>query len=365
MTPKNHDAPSRRCRIRIRTTRVVALAVGVIVGGSACSFDPSSIPLPGTTVSGQTYPVMIEFPSALNLPPRAKVVAAGAQIGDLSRVDIVDASAARPGYVTAQIRITDSVKLSVDTTAQLRQNTVLGDVFIALTTPPGSAVTTIEPGGTIPLSHTSPALQIEDLMAGMATFFNTGAVNQFQNIIDRMNGILPPDPASTAHTFDVIGSDLTDVAANLDQVDRFLDAVSADTAAVLDNGQALDELLTDTGATHVTSAITSIVEVFRILSDLGGVAHDWVWLAPLVASGDAAASAFMPLAFTDRPLDLSAPSNLNKLVALLRDKIIPFASSPKINITGVDIAPSEAAPVAAADQVDQIIATLRMIGAVR
>ncbi|MEV5840186.1 MlaD family protein [Nocardia sp. NPDC052112] len=365
MTPRlGITRPPNRIR-KCRGVIAAALAVGMISGGSACSFDPSSVPVPGTSVSGQTYPVLIEFASALNLPARAKVVAGGAQIGDLSRVNVIDASATRPGYVTAQVRISDSVKLSVDTTAQLRQNTVLGDVYIALTTPPGSASRTMEPGATIPLSHTSPALQIEDLMAGMATFFNSGAVNQFQNIIDRMNRILPADPANTAHTFDVIGSDLTDVSKNLEQVDCFLDALSADSAVFLDNGEALSGLLTEQGAAHVTGAITSIVEVFTILSDLGVVAHDWVWAAPLTASGDAAASAFVPLVLGSRPLDLSAPSNLNKLVALLRDKIIPFAANPKVNIAGVNAAASVAAPVAASDQVDRIIETLRMIGAVR
>ncbi|WP_235748718.1 MlaD family protein [Nocardia coffeae] len=335
------------------------------VGGAGCSFDPSSVPLPGVEISGGTYQMQIEFASALNLPARAKVVAGGAKVGELTRVDIVDASAGRPGYVTAHVRISDTVKLSVDTTAQLRQNTVLGDVFIALTTPAHSAAKTIGSSGTIPLSHTIPALQIEDLMSGMATFFNSGAVNQFQNIVDRMNRVLPQNPVDTAHAFDVVGSDLEDVSANLGQVDRFLSAATADTHVFHDDGPELNDLLTPQSATHVTGAVASLADVIKVLSNLGGVAHDWVWLGPLVASGDAAASAFVPLALTDHPLDLNAPSNLNKLVALLRDKVIPFAASPKVDITGVNVASAGATSVPAADQVDRILATLRMIGAVR
>jgi phospholipid/cholesterol/gamma-HCH transport system substrate-binding protein len=66
-------------------------------------------------------------------------------------------------------------------------------------------------------------------------------------------------------------------------------------------------------------------------------------------------------------LDLQAPSNLNKLVALIREKVIPFADhGPKVNIVGVDIEGSPAvAELSNEGQVDRIIDTLRMIGAVR
>lgn len=65
-------------------------------------------------------------------------------------------------------------------------------------------------------------------------------------------------------------------------------------------------------------------------------------------------------------MDLNAPSNLNALVALLRDKIIPFAGhGPKVNIVGATVSDTNAPAVSDDDQVQRILQTLRMIGAVR
>ncbi|MEU2031139.1 hypothetical protein [Nocardia amamiensis] len=95
------------------------------------------------------------------------------------------------------------------------------------------------------------------------------------------------------------------------------------------------------------------------MADIG---HALTWMAPLVTAGDAAAKAFVPLLCTDRLLDLNAPSNLNRLVSLLPDQIIPFIEhGPKVDITGVDTGNG----VPAQEQTSRIIDTLRMIGAVR
>ncbi|MCU1646250.1 MAG: mce12E [Nocardia sp.] len=348
----------------MRRARWCAIApAAAVLALSGCGVDPSSIVLPGTTVSGSTYPVSIEFANALNLPTRAKVMANGTRVGDLHSVTVVDTTAAGGGHVVARVDVTDSVRLPVDTTAELRQDTVLGDIYIALITPPGGADGRIEPGGRIPLAHTVPAQQIEDVMAGLATFVSGGTVRQMQDIVNRMNAVLPQDPKETARVFGALGANLTDIAANLRSVDDFLAAMGSDSTVLLNNQRALSELLTAEGVDQVTGSMNSIVLTLGLLEPLGEVAQSLQFLGPTVDSLDSAAKAMMPLLFTGRPLDLSAPSNLNKLVALLRDKVIPFVEmGPKVNIAGVD---TGAAPVSGADQTDQIVRVLRMIGAVR
>ncbi|WP_307829855.1 MlaD family protein [Antrihabitans stalagmiti] len=344
----------------------VLLAAVLSVGG--CAFDPSSVPLPGTTVSGQTYRIHIEFANALNLPARAKVASNGIQIGSLRSVRLVDPSESREGYVVADVDISESVKLPTNTSAQLRQATVLGDIYIALVTPSDGYDTPIPPDGTIGLAQSQPALQIEDAMAGIATFVGGGAFDQAQDIINRMNSVLPQDPNDTARISSVLGANFIDVSENLNQVDALLDGMTADAAVVSDNGPALSQLLTDEGAAQAVNSMNSLVATLDLFGALGTVAHSLEWLTPLFTSADAAAKAFVPLAFTSRPLDLTAPSNLNRLVDLIRDKLIPFVEhGPKLNIVDVNTTPTTAASPAVAtdEQVARIIATLRMIGAVR
>lgn len=352
-----------RTRVLRRAAMVFAVAASVTVGG--CGFDPSTVPVPGTSVSGPTYRLQIEFANVLNLPARAKVIANGAQVGTVRDVRVVPASEApdgRGGYVVVTTDIAESVDLPTNTIAELRQNTVLGDIHIALTTPPSGFDALLEPGGTIGLDHTKPPMQLEDTMAAMAFFVQGGAVGQMQDIINRFNAVLPQDPKETARIAGVMGADAADLAANLDQVDALLFGLASNAQVLREIRPELDNIFRDDAVAQMNAVARSIDGVTEIFAALGPVGQSLEWLAPLVNSGDAAARAFVPLA-TGGPLDLRQSSNLAMLVALLRDKIIPFVENgPKVNVTGVSAA---ASPVAESDQIDRIIQTLRMIGAVR
>ncbi|MEV6768750.1 MlaD family protein [Nocardia sp. NPDC051030] len=356
------DAGVRRRSI----TGALLVAVAVIVP-AGCTFDPASIPVPGTGIGGETYPVRIEFASALNLPARARVVANGASIGTLSGVTVVDPSPGAPGHVVADIEVSRAVRLPATTTAELRQNTVLGDIYIALDTPPGGFDQTIPPGGSIPLSHTSPPLQVEDMLAGIGTFVGGGAVTQFQDIVDRVNAILPQDHRETARIADTLGADLTDVAAHVDQVSALGTTIQQTLDELEHHRDEVALLLTDQGARDVTNVADSLVRLlFGVAGGLGSIAHSLQWLQPLVTVAEPAVRAVMPLLFTDRPFDVSAPSNLNALAGLIRDRIIPWLErGPAVNIVSVTTDSAGAEPVSLDDRTTQAIAALRMIGVVR
>ncbi|WP_225728577.1 MULTISPECIES: MlaD family protein [unclassified Nocardia] len=341
-----------------RTVLALAATVGLAAGG--CAFDPSSVPVPGTDVSGPTYPIKIEFANVLNLPAKAKVIANGAQVGTVEKVTVVPSSRARGGYVVVDADISSSARLPANTVAELRQNTVLGDIHIALTTPPDGFGALLAPGGTIGIDRTKPPVQLEDTMAALAFFVQGGAVGQIQDIMTRFNAVLPKDPKDTARISGVMGADAADLAANLDQVDKLIDGLATNAEVLHDIRPELDRILRPESVQQVTGAVQSIQGVTKVFGALGPVGDSLAWLAPLLQSQDAALQALVPL-LTGGQLDLRQPSNLAMLVALLRDKIIPFAEhGPKVNLTGatVNSMPEQ-------DQIDRIIKTLRMIGAVR
>ncbi|QLY27575.1 MCE family protein [Nocardia huaxiensis] len=346
-----------------RAGRVLVVAFAAALP-AACGFNPASVPVPGATVSGPTYDIHVEFTNALNLPAQAKVVANGAKVGSLKSVRVVDPSSSGAGRIDAVLEISESVRLPVTTTAQLRQNTLLGDVFIGLTTPAGDFGSTIPPGGVIPLAQTKPALQVEDLLAGLSTFVGGGAPQRIQEIINQANGVLPAQPSETARIVNQLGADVEDLAANLEIVDRFLAAFQTDMQAVLANPSELATLLSEQGARDIPADVQSLVYTLGIVGSLGKIGRSIEWASPLLWATDGAAKAFVPLLFAANPLDLDAPSNLNRLVALLRDKIIPFAErGMKFNVTAVTV--GAATPVSREEQVDAIVRALRMIGVVR
>ncbi|MCX4092054.1 MlaD family protein [Nocardia sp. alder85J] len=353
-------------RIRIGRRWVAATALGLVavLPAAGCAFDPSSVPMPGTTVPGPTYRVHIRFSSALNLPAKAKIMANGAQVGTVSAVSVVPPAAGAAGYVVVAADISKSVRLPVNTVAELRQDTVLGDIHVALTTPTDGFGALLADGGTIPLEHTKPPVQLEDTMAAVATFTQGGAVSQLQDIIGKLNAVLPRDPADTARISRTLGGDAVDLAAHLDQVDALLNGIASNAEVLHDIRPQLDDILSQRSVDELNGIAASVVGVAGIFGALGPVGASLAWLGPLLGSADGAVQAFVPLVAGARPLDLSRPSNLQALLELLRDRVIPFVEhGPKVNVTGIRT--DDAAAVSTQDQTDGMVATLRMIGVVR
>ena len=349
-------------RARFRRTTV---GVAILVTVSGCSFDPATVRVPGTTVSNENYSLTIEFANVLNLPRGAKVIADGVEVGNLVDLTIIDPEAAsgpagapRAGYIVAEVAIEESTRIPVVTRAELRQATPLGDVHIALISPPDDRGPMLADGANIPIAQTALAPQVEDTMAGLASMVGGGAVNSFQNTVRQMNSVLPADTAETARIFSVVENDLAALGEDVESVDSILDGLGANATMVLQDQDMLGPLLTDYGVQHTTDVVTSTVGVMLILAGLAPVAHNSLWLAPLVQSLDRTGKAVVPMLFSANPLDSSQPSNASKLNDFLRTRIIPFVEhGPKANITEVTMSDSE--------QTQQIVATLRMIGAVR
>ncbi|WP_249358570.1 MlaD family protein [Nocardia cyriacigeorgica] len=345
----------------------VALAQTALLGVAGCAVDPARFTLPGAGVPGPTYRINIQFTSALNLPSGAKVVVNGARIGQLHRITVADPTATEAGSATAEVDIQRSISLPVATRAQLRQDTILGDIYISLDTHVPRDSGTLHDGDTIPMRQTIPALQIEDVISGLATFVSGGALRSTQEIVDQLNSSFPRDPAETARVASVLKDDLIDVSQHLDQSDAFLSGIEANAAAVQRNRDALDILLSAQGAQDITNLAQTLIHAFGIIGAIGGLAHALIWLTPLIQSASAAAEAFVPLLLNQaRPLDLTAPSNLNRLSDLLRNKLIPFfEEGPKVSVSGLSVKGDSGTTVSTDQQVDNMIATLRMIGMVR
>lgn len=346
-----------------RALGAAVLATALIAGAGGCAFDPSSVPVPGTSVSGPTYNIHIEFGNVLNLPARAKVIANGAQVGTVTGVRVVDSahSGGKGGYVVVDAEISSKVQLPATTVAELRQNTVLGDIHLALTTPPGGFGKLLPDGGTIGQEFTRPPVQLEDTMAALAAFTQGGAVNQLQDIINRINSVLPADPNETRRIAQNAGGNFQDLAANLDAVDSLLNGLGTNAQVLHDGVDYLDHQLSQESVDAMTGITASINGVAGLFTALGQLGSSLTWLEPLATSGNAAAQAFVPLALSGQGLDLSKPSNLALLLSLLRDKLIPFVEQgPKVNITGV-----QADSVSKDDKTAAILSGLRVIGAVR
>lgn len=100
---------------------------------SACSIDPADLPIPGSYVAGDKYSLRIEFASVLNLPEKAKVIVEGVDAGVLDTVELVGSTA------VATVDLSADVQLPTDTVAELRQSSILGEIYISLQPPADSS----------------------------------------------------------------------------------------------------------------------------------------------------------------------------------------------------------------------------------
>ncbi|WP_280436180.1 MlaD family protein [Nocardia carnea] len=356
-------------------TGAYAIFAGIFaMAATGCGFQTADITVPGTGTSGPSYHLRIEFADVLNLPQGAKVIAGGVTVGHLNTLTVVDAAAdtsGRPGhrgFVVADVAIRDSVRFPAGTTAQLRQETPLGDVHIALTEPAGPDTGQLSPGSTIPLADTKQSPPIEGILTRLSTFVGSGAVTDFQDIVHRINTIMPTDPRDTARVSDALGANLEDLAADTGSIHHLVRGLrSTVDEGLLHNAPAFDQLLTPEGVGHTTDVINTTIGVVYVLTALGPLAPSALWLGPALQSGSRALQAFVPMLFGSHPLDTGSPSNFKTLVELVQNKIIPFVEhGPKLNLVGITVdSPPGAAALPPQQQTERIIDTLRMIGAVR
>lgn len=138
------------------------------------------VPLPAPSAGGDTYEISATFANALNLPAKAKVRFSGADVGE------VESMAARDYTAVVTMRISSRVQIPSGTKAELRSATPLGDIFVALTPPPGlsEATTPLRPGAVLPLDSTASAASVEDVLSTAALLVNGGAIRNLTRVIN-------------------------------------------------------------------------------------------------------------------------------------------------------------------------------------
>lgn len=164
-------------------------------------------------VGGDTYELTIEVEDALNLPDHAHVRLGGADVGTVKEIEADDY------HAVLTVAIKEDVQLSVGTTAELRQATPLGDLFVALTQPERGSQQLLAEGDTIGLDSTRSAPQVEDLLAAASVVVNGGAIADLSTIVREMNDMLRGHEShigGVTSSIGVLTSVLNDRAADID-----------------------------------------------------------------------------------------------------------------------------------------------------
>jgi phospholipid/cholesterol/gamma-HCH transport system substrate-binding protein len=148
-----------------------------------------------------------EFSNGSGLRDGQFVRASGVEIGKVKKVALIDGGT----RVRVDFSVDRSVPLYQSTTAQIRYLNLIGDRYVELKRGQGEgADRVLSPGGLIPLSRTSPALDLDALIGGFKPLFraldpekvNTIAsaiITVFQGQGGTINNILDQTAEVTSH----------------------------------------------------------------------------------------------------------------------------------------------------------------------
>lgn len=335
-----------------------ALLGALLVGlAPACSLDPTRLPVPGAFQPTDEYTIGIEFSSVLNLPARAKVESGGVQIGVLDRVELIDDTA------VAFVDISGDIELPQNIRAELRQATILGDIYIALFPPDEAAPALLQAGDLVPLKNTVPADNVEDALRSASNLVAGGAIGTLQQSVLDLNRAFPKDSGELVRVKDKLSGVLTDLAANQDTINDMLSSMENISNSLTSNTTTFDRLVTEgpaklEGLSAVILSVVQLVVDARGIGDYGGEV-----LNPIMPDLMQMLSYISPLVATIGTADTTIPVVADKLVGLVRDKLIPFFGNggPKYTVSDIH-APDGSFGISPSPSADDLIRAMQTMG---
>ncbi|SEC33316.1 MCE family protein [Streptomyces sp. PAN_FS17] len=154
---------------------------------SGCEFNGwYDVQLPGGAASdGDAYHVTVEFRDVLDLVPQSAVKVNNVTVGAVEEVEL-DGWHAR-----VRLRVADSVELPANAIAELRQTSMLGEKYVALSRPTDTTpVGRLKDGDAIPLSRSGRNPEIEEVLSALSALLNGGGVAQLKTITVELNKAL-------------------------------------------------------------------------------------------------------------------------------------------------------------------------------
>ncbi|MDO0915434.1 MCE family protein [Streptomyces sp. DT2A-34] len=154
---------------------------------TGCEFNGwYDVQLPGGAASdGNAYHVTVEFRDVLDLVPQSAVKVNNVTVGAVEKVEL------KGWHARVRLRVADSVKLPANAIAELRQTSMLGEKYVALSKPPATTpVGRLGDGDVIPLSRSGRNPEIEEVLSALSALLNGGGVAQLKTITVELNKAL-------------------------------------------------------------------------------------------------------------------------------------------------------------------------------
>jgi phospholipid/cholesterol/gamma-HCH transport system substrate-binding protein len=170
----------------MRAKVLAATLVTATVGLSGCGFHGLySANLPGgPDLGSHPYTVSIEFADVLDLVPQSNVKVNDVAVGKVQSISL-------KGWIAVvKVKVNGDINLPANARAAVSQTSLLGEKVVDLEQPLDQPEGNLKDAGTIPLSRTGTAPEVEEVLGALSLLLNGGGLEQIRTITTELNKAL-------------------------------------------------------------------------------------------------------------------------------------------------------------------------------
>ncbi|MFT4088035.1 MAG: MlaD family protein [Gordonia sp. (in: high G+C Gram-positive bacteria)] len=338
-----------------RLARVVGVLLTAAAVSTGCaSFSVERLPAPGG--GRDSWPLHVQFDTVMNLPTQAKVTVNGLDSGIVSRI------APAPDYAKVTLRLEPSTVVGTGATVELRQDTLLGDTYVAITNPSDAYSSPLPHGSTLGKDRVKSPVQVEGLLNSLANFVGSGSLPQLGNTFDRVVKQFPSDPGKTRQSTAALTGTLNALAGQSDRLRSMLLSSNAMVGQLASMEAQLRFALSPEGLQFVDAA-TVPAQIVDLMGRLGVALAPVLPLVPVAkALTQIIERVVKPLLIPGWPDYFGQASNPQALLNVFTDRLVPFLKEgPAVNVNRIAIEND----VSNRQLADVLLRQMRMMGLVR
>ena len=253
--------------------RHLLLALVASLAVSGCSFSIYDLPLPGKTVSEEdSFEIKADFGDALQVVPRTAVMVGNVPVGQVEEI-------VRNGWhARATLRVNKSVALPDNAEAEIRQTSLLGEKFIALSAPRDDSRGSgrLGEGDVIPLSQTGRNPEVEEVLGALSFLLSGGGLGQLQTITQELNAMMDGRTDNIRQVLEDLNTLVGTLDSQRGDIVRAMDSLNGLSATLVDEKDAISDALDAAGPAIevLRDQHGELVEALDELDKLGTVGTD-------------------------------------------------------------------------------------------
>jgi phospholipid/cholesterol/gamma-HCH transport system substrate-binding protein len=257
----------------MRKLLAIVLAATVLAGCSSSGYNGIyAVPLPGgANLGSHPYQVTAEFTDAGDLVPQSAVQVGNVAVGRVTRIYLPRHS--WTAHIT--MLVNGSVRLPANAIAEIEQSSLLGEQFVALSVPPGIALTgRLTNGAVIPVARTTSNATVEQVLGALSLLLNGGGIDQLHTITTELNKALAGNEPQIRSLISELHTFLANLDAHSGEIKTALDGLKTLSVTLVDRdrqiGHVLDHLTP--GLKVLADQRSQLVAMLTSLHELTGVA---------------------------------------------------------------------------------------------